>query len=91
MAASVNYSDTVIALIISSSVTVDVVAVSLFLDITFWPEMKTKEKRDNHQKSNSKQTKTNISKKLHKLREHKNSENILIKLISLMEVNGRQA
>ena len=52
--------------------------------------MKTKEKRDNHQKSNSKQTKTNISKKLHKLREHKNSENILIKLISLMEVNGRQ-
>ena len=45
------------------SSTTDVVAtVSLLLEIKFWPEMKTKEKRDNNSLSKEKQTK-NITKK----------------------------
>ena len=79
---NVNNSDTLIVLIISSTVAV-VAAISLLLDIKFWPEMNGKEKRDNNSKSKNKQRKTNISKKkkIHKLRQHKNSANILIKLI----------
>ena len=59
------------------------------LEIKFRPEMKTEEKRDNNSKSNEKQTKTNISKKLHNPWQHKNGTNTLIKLFRLMEVNGR--
>ena len=59
---NVNNSDTLIVLIISSTVAV-VAAISLLLDIKFWPEMNGKEKRDNNSKSKNKQRKTNISKK----------------------------
>ena len=45
--------------------------------------------RDNSSKSNEKKIKTNISKKLHNPWQHKNGRNTLIKLIRLMEVNGR--
>ena len=55
--------------IFSSTVTV-VTSVSLLLGLKFWPEMKTKEKRikattKQQQNQNQKQTKANISKKLH--------------------------
>ena len=40
-------------------------------------------------KSNEEQTKTNISKKLHNLWQHKKGTNTLIKLIRLMEATGR--
>ena len=50
--------------------------------------MNMKKKRDNNSKSN-KQTKTNISKKLHKLSKHKNCANTLIKLVRLMEMTGK--
>ena len=55
--------------------------------------MKTIVKRENNSKSKSKnkQTETNISKKLHKIWQHKGGANILIKLIRLMEVTGRHA
>ena len=45
---------TVIVLKISSTTAV-VAAASLLLEITFWPEMKTKEKIDKNSKSNEKQ------------------------------------
>ena len=45
--------------------------------------------RDNSSKSNEKQTKINISKKLHNPWQHKNGTNTLIKLARLIEVNGR--
>ena len=45
---------TVIVLKISST-TVVVAAASLLLEITFWPEMKTKEQRDKNSKRNEKQ------------------------------------
>ena len=50
---NVNNNDTVTVFIISSTTAV-VAAASLLLEITFWPEMKTKEKRDNNSKSNKK-------------------------------------
>ena len=45
--------------------------------------------RDKNSKSNEKQTKANISKKLHNPWQHKNGTNTLIKLTRLVEVNGR--
>ena len=59
------------------------------MEIKFWPDMKNKEKRKNNNKSHEKQTKTNISKKHHNPRQHKNGTNALIKLIRLMEVTER--
>ena len=85
-----NNNDTVIFLIISSTTAVEAAA-SLLLKIKFWPEMKTKEKRDNNSKSNEKKTKTNILKKLHNPWKHKNGTNTLIKLITLMEETGRHS
>ena len=52
---NVNNNDTVIFLMIISTTTVEAAA-SLLLEIKFWPEMKTKEKRDNNSQSNEKQT-----------------------------------
>ena len=46
-----------------------------------------REKRQKQQ-NNKKQTKANISKKLHNLWQHKNGTNTLIKLIRLTEVTG---
>ena len=51
--------------------------------------MKNKEKRKNNNKGYEKQTKTNISKKHHNPRQHKNGTNALIKLIRLMVVTER--
>ena len=54
----------VVVLIISSTTAVEV-ATSLLLEIKYWPEMKTKEKRDNNSKSNAKQTKTKKNSIIH--------------------------
>ena len=58
--------------------------------------MKTKEKRikattKRQQNQNQKQTKANISKKLHGIWEHKSGANFLIRLIRLTEVFRRHA
>ena len=39
----------------------------LLLEVKFWPEMKTKEKRDNKQQQKQKQQKTNKNEHLKKL------------------------
>ena len=57
---SVSSRTAIIVPIISSTAAV-VAAVSLLLETKFWPEMKTKVKREKNSKN--KQTKTNISKK----------------------------
>ena len=94
---SVNNNDAIVVLIIVSTAAV-VAAVSLLLEIKFWPEMKTKEKRDssnirttsNKQKQTfqKKQNKTKTN-KLYELSQHKKCSNI--KLIRLIEVTGRHA
>ena len=71
----------VIVLTISSTMAVEA-ATSLQLEIKFWPEMKTKEKRDNINKSKEK-------KKSRSKHFKKTSNNTLIKLIRLVEVNKR--
>ena len=61
-------------------------AVSLQLEIKFWPEMNAKEKRDTNSKSKHKQTNRQTSQKLW---QHRNGANILVKVIRLTEVTGR--
>ena len=68
---NVSNNNTIIVLIFISTAAV-VTAVSLLLELKFWPEMKTKEKRTKttakqQQNHKQKQTKTSISKKLHKM------------------------
>ena len=69
----------------------------LLLELKFWSEMRTKEKKTKttaKQQQNHKQKQTpqhNNNKKHHKIWQHKSGANILIKVIRLMEVTGWHA